>query len=163
MRRRVRVYVFLCARVCVCVCVCAHVLVHMCVCAWEKGCALEAVCLWRGMQASLPQIKWLGCMLAFIFGDVSMAIQAETLLRGTRLLVSIYPRESRCNPSVWLLPVQHRAFPSPACLTTNYPPSSLPHPPSPLLSLSVSLPLSPSVLISVSGPDDDWGRSVFLR
>lgn len=35
-----------------------------------------------------------------------MTIQAETLLRGEGV-VSVYPGESRCNPSARLLPVQH--------------------------------------------------------
>lgn len=29
-----------------------------------------------------PQIKWLSCMFTSIFGDISMTIQAETLLKG---------------------------------------------------------------------------------
>lgn len=88
------------------------------------------------------QIKWLSCMFTSIFGDISMTIQAETLLKGegwrcpfTQERAGVIHQPGCCpfstaGPSCLLL-----TTPPPRALTSLLPPSIN-------ISLSVSLCLS---------------------
>ena len=94
------------------------------------------------------QIKWLSCMFTSIFGDISMTIQAETLLKGegwrcpfTQERAGVIHQPGCCpfstaGPSCLLL-----TTPPPPRAATSLPPPLPQHPPI-NISLSVILSLS---------------------
>ena len=87
------------------------------------------------------QIKWLSCMFTSIFGDISMTIQAETLLNGegwrcpvTQGRAGVIHQPGCCWPF-------STAGPRYLLLTSH-----------PLCSLTSLPPLSTSLFLSFSGP-----------
>lgn len=87
------------------------------------------------------QIKWLSCMFTSIFGDISMTIQAETLLKGEGWRCPFTQERAGVIHQPGCCPFSTAGL---SCLPLTTPPPRADFPPSPLyqhLSFCHSLPL----------------------